>query len=184
MNKVEVWLTYMRVRVNMDVTLPLKCYKRIKRNSSSSFTMHFWLRHVEKYCDVLYNSKDGIVAREWGPELKVADRCEGSSSASRGFVDGRKEKEAGLWSQPETMIVLSWNYRGLGQPAIVQALCEHVKARRLDAIFLFETLALCSRLEEIRVKLSFDACLVVDCIGHSGGLAVLWKNANFCSVLS
>lgn len=82
------------------------------------------------------------------------------------------------------MITLSWNCRGLGQPTTVPALCELVRARRPDVIFLFETLSFGVRLESLRVKLNFHSCFSVDCVGRSGGIAVLWNNNISCSVLS
>lgn len=35
------------------------------------------------------------------------------------------------------MIVLSWNYRGLGQAPMIPALCEFVRVRRPDVVFSF-----------------------------------------------
>lgn len=37
-------------------------------------------------------------------------------------------------------------------------------------------------MEVLRVKLGYDNCFVVDCVGHSGGLAVLWKTQFQCRV--
>lgn len=82
------------------------------------------------------------------------------------------------------MIILSWNCRGLGSAATVPALCELVRARHPDVIVLFEILSYGVRLETLRVQLHFNNCLVVDCISHSGGVAVLWSNKISCSVLS
>lgn len=82
------------------------------------------------------------------------------------------------------MIALSWNCRGLGQSATVPALCELVKARRPDVIFLFETLSFGVRIESLRVKLNFQSCFSVDCVGRSGGIAVFWSNNISCSILS
>jgi hypothetical protein len=33
------------------------------------------------------------------------------------------------------------------------------------------------RAARIRIKLGFDHCFVVDCVGKSGGLMLLWKNS-------
>lgn len=73
------------------------------------------------------------------------------------------------------MILLSWNYRELGNPATVLALCELVKARRPDVIFLFETLCGASRIEEICVRLQFFSYFNIDCVGRSGGISVFGK---------
>lgn len=82
------------------------------------------------------------------------------------------------------MLILSWNCRGIGQAATVPALCELVKARRPDIIFLCETLAKSARLELVRLKLNFPNCFSVDCNGRSGGLSVFWSNKIFCTLLS
>ncbi|KAL8531098.1 hypothetical protein ACS0TY_007925 [Phlomoides rotata] len=81
------------------------------------------------------------------------------------------------------MIILSWNCRGLGHPATIPFICELVRARRPVIIFLFETLSPSYRLEELHVKLGFDSCFNVDCIGHIGGISILWKASSVCSVL-
>lgn len=81
------------------------------------------------------------------------------------------------------MKTLSWKCRGLGQTATVPALCELVRVRNPDVIFLFETLSFSVRLEALRVKLKFDFCLSLDCIGHSGGITVLWRSNTNVSVL-
>ncbi|KAL8504993.1 hypothetical protein ACS0TY_016260 [Phlomoides rotata] len=64
------------------------------------------------------------------------------------------------------MIVLSWNCRGLGQPATDPTMCELVRARRPSIVLLFETLS------------------YVDCVGRSGGLTVLWNNTADCYIVS
>lgn len=82
------------------------------------------------------------------------------------------------------MILLSWNCRGLGNPATVPTLCELVKARKPDMVFLFETLAVASRVEEIRVKLNFQSCFNVSCVGRSGGVCVFWRVSTLCDIVN
>ncbi|KAL8548824.1 hypothetical protein ACS0TY_007911 [Phlomoides rotata] len=72
---------------------------------------------------------------------------------------------------------------GLGHPTTIPFICELVRARRPVIIFLFETLSLGYRLEELRVKLGFDSCFNIDCIGHIGGISILWKASSIFSVL-
>ncbi|CAN0847688.1 hypothetical protein LINGRAHAP2_LOCUS5110 [Linum grandiflorum] len=71
------------------------------------------------------------------------------------------------------MIFLRCNCQGLGQPRASQALSELVQAHIPDVVFLSETLVGKQRMEEIKIKIKFDGCLVVANEGHSGGLAVL-----------
>ena len=42
-------------------------------------------------------------------------------------------------------------------------------------VFLMETILPSYRLEKIRVKLGFNHVFRVDCVGRSGGLALLWS---------
>jgi exonuclease III len=73
------------------------------------------------------------------------------------------------------MKILSWNCRGLGNPRTVRDLCRLVKEKRPTMVFLMETILKKKKMERIRCKMGFDNMLVVDCIGKSGGLALLWK---------
>lgn len=82
------------------------------------------------------------------------------------------------------MIVLAWNCRGLGHPAAILFLCRLVYARRPDVIFLCETLSCVNKIEEIRVHFHYDCAFLVDCIGHSGGLCILWESANLCNLVN
>ncbi|KAL8464284.1 hypothetical protein ACS0TY_033980 [Phlomoides rotata] len=82
------------------------------------------------------------------------------------------------------MKILIWNCRGLGQSVIVPALIEFVKAHRPDALFIFETLALSSQINDLRFVLGYRCCFSVSCVGRSGGLCVFWKDEDLCSLIS
>jgi len=71
------------------------------------------------------------------------------------------------------MSFLSWNCQGLGNPSAVPTLRDLARKYRLDVIFLCETLVHANRIEEIRVRLGFDASFAVDRTGRSGSLALL-----------
>jgi ribonuclease HI len=73
------------------------------------------------------------------------------------------------------MNMLSWNCRGLGTPRSVRDLHQMVKEMHPRFVFLMETLSSKFRMEWLRVKLGFAACFVVEPVGRSGGLALLWK---------
>lgn len=45
-------------------------------------------------------------------------------------------------------------------------------------------MCLTTRLEYVRYLLDFEGCFTVDAIGHSGGLAILWKNYDMGMILS
>lgn len=71
------------------------------------------------------------------------------------------------------MILLSYNCRGLGNPKIVFALCEIIKSRHLDILFLYETLIHAKKIKELWVKFSFDVRFCADCLGIRGDLTLL-----------
>lgn len=50
-----------------------------------------------------------------------------------------------------------------------------VKENKPRILFLMETKCSKTRVEVIRVKLGFAGAFIVDPVGHSGGLALLWK---------
>ncbi|XP_057779546.1 uncharacterized protein LOC130998129 [Salvia miltiorrhiza] len=81
------------------------------------------------------------------------------------------------------MNAISWNCRGLGQPLAVPILSELVRVHKPQFIFLCETISTRSRMEEFRVKLNYEGCFTVDCVGRSGGLCMLWKSSSLCTLI-
>ncbi|KAG6683712.1 hypothetical protein I3842_12G027600 [Carya illinoinensis] len=73
------------------------------------------------------------------------------------------------------MIILSWNCRGLGNPRTVRELHLLVKEKGPRIVFLSETKCRRDRVEGVRNKVGFDESFVVDSVGRSGGLAMVWK---------
>lgn len=49
-------------------------------------------------------------------------------------------------------------------------------------MFLFETLVHSNKIEEIRIQIGFESAFSVDRVGRSGGVAVLWRSQNQCTV--
>jgi exonuclease III len=80
------------------------------------------------------------------------------------------------------MNLLSWNCQGLGNPWTVQDLCLMVKEKKPDILFLMETKCKKERLEGVRVRLGFQCLFVVEPVGLSGGLALLWSDQNLLEV--
>lgn len=80
------------------------------------------------------------------------------------------------------MVVLSWNYRGLGNLRAVLTLKDPIRNNKPDVVFFIETLVHSNKIEELRVKLGFDFCFAVDRQGRGGGLAVLWRQQSTCSI--
>lgn len=90
----------------------------------------------------------------------------------------------GIGALPRVMIVLSWDCKGVGQPATVHALCELIKDQRPDIVFLCKTLAMSARLESVRLKIKFPNCFSVNCNGRSGGLGLFWNDKVSCTLRS
>ncbi|RVW81652.1 Transposon TX1 uncharacterized 149 kDa protein [Vitis vinifera] len=74
-------------------------------------------------------------------------------------ADGHVITSGGL---PTTMIGISWNCRGLGNPRTVLALCEINKSRKPDFIFLIETLVHSTQVEKLKSKLGFEDMEVLE----------------------
>ena len=76
------------------------------------------------------------------------------------------------------MNTLSWNFWGLGNPCIVNALKKLLQAEALSLVFLMETklpLKSMKRMSNIKHSLGLTQVLVVPSEGRSGGIALLWK---------
>jgi exonuclease III len=73
------------------------------------------------------------------------------------------------------MSLISWNCRGLGNLQTVRDLYQLVKDKRPNFLFLMETKRNKRKMEVIRSQLGFDGLFVVDPVGKSGGLALLWR---------
>ncbi|XP_074360471.1 uncharacterized protein LOC141700659 [Apium graveolens] len=81
------------------------------------------------------------------------------------------------------MNAISWNCRGLGNSRAVRALRDVIKSLRPNIVFLMETLSKTERIKHLCSKLGFDNYWAVDCVGRSGGVAMLWKNNVKCNVV-
>ncbi|XP_074297688.1 uncharacterized protein LOC141628442 [Silene latifolia] len=82
------------------------------------------------------------------------------------------------------MSFLSLNCRGLGNPAAVGGLCNLLRKEAPSFVFLSETKLRSTELHKIRRRLVDYEGYAVDCVGKSGGLALLWKKSYVCSVIS
>lgn len=78
-----------------------------------------------------------------------------------------------LPGQPISMIILSWNCRGLGHSAAIPFLRELVRVRKPDALFLCENLCRSNKIDEIKVCLGYDCAFTVNCVGRSRGWVII-----------
>jgi exonuclease III len=73
------------------------------------------------------------------------------------------------------MKIMCWNCQGLRNPNAVRELCHKVKDKCPDLVFLMETKLHRNKMDGIRRTLNYENMLIVDCIGRSGALAMLWR---------
>ncbi|KAK1381475.1 hypothetical protein POM88_028219 [Heracleum sosnowskyi] len=82
------------------------------------------------------------------------------------------------------MSVLSWNCRGVGLPWNIQFLTHVIRQKKPTLIFLCETVIRRSKMEWLQRRLGYEGLFVVDPIGRSGGLALLWKEKEQAKLIS
>ena len=71
------------------------------------------------------------------------------------------------------MRILGWNCRGIYNASIVRALRAQIKGSKPDFVFLSETKANETRMEEVKNPIGFSGKLVVDAKGKAGGLCLM-----------
>lgn len=69
----------------------------------------------------------------------------------------------------------SWNTRGLENPWDILALHDLIKKEALDIVFLQEIRLQTRTMENCMFKLGFKDCLIIDSIGKSGEITLLWN---------
>ena len=70
------------------------------------------------------------------------------------------------------MSCAGWNCRGLGNPEAVRELGNFAKREAPALLFVMETKIRAKRVEDLRARLGFAGCFVIDSEGLSGGLAL------------
>ncbi|XP_057796794.1 uncharacterized protein LOC131012808 [Salvia miltiorrhiza] len=116
-NSSGVWRQYMRVRVGINVTEPLKRFKKIKNKDGSSFQVNFKyerlnifcflcgrLGHSESFCELRFNLDVNEVGREWGTWLKAADRRSNSLAGDK-WIRTEDSSSNPSWEAAETRVV-------------------------------------------------------------------------------
>lgn len=75
------------------------------------------------------------------------------------------------------MKLLSWNSRslGIGNPCEIRSLRELLQREDPDLVFLQETKVRAPYFSFRKLNLGFRNGFVVNCVGKSGGLVLLWK---------
>ncbi|KAL8470318.1 hypothetical protein ACS0TY_032968 [Phlomoides rotata] len=100
-NDLGAWRTYMRVRVNIDTSLPLKRFKSIRMGEGGVFRITFKYEklstfcfvcgrvgHTENFCELKYAANGGEVARGWDASLRAPKRRGMMGTGSRWLRGG------------------------------------------------------------------------------------------------
>ena len=74
------------------------------------------------------------------------------------------------------MSLLSWNYRGLGNPEIVNALKKVIRLKKPKFVFLIGTKLNVDWMKVIRDRCGFQEGFIVPSEGPSGGMALFWDS--------
>ena len=72
-----------------------------------------------------------------------------------------------------SIIILSWNCRGLGNRQAVEVLADLVRRKAPTILFLMETKLTVREMEPIKMELGFPSMLAISSEGRKGGLAML-----------
>ena len=74
------------------------------------------------------------------------------------------------------MKTISWNCRGIGNPATARELRDLAKAYAPSILFIMKTQIDKYRVENLRYSLGFDSSFAIKSSGRIGGLGLFWKN--------
>ncbi|XP_043710063.1 uncharacterized protein LOC122658959 [Telopea speciosissima] len=174
-------VSYMRVRVDLDVHRPLRTTINIKRSNGVSIpvTIRYeklplfcyycaTMGHDDKRCttkfedDEKHRSEHGCTVSNTCPELPPP-RC---GPEIQGISPDESPRGA--------MEVLSWNCQGLGNPRAVRTLKHVSKSETPDMMFLIETKSNGERLWTLKRRMKYHEVYAINAVGASGGLALFW----------
>lgn len=82
------------------------------------------------------------------------------------------------------MSCLVWNSRGLGNPGAFQDLRQLIAIIDPKLLFLSEVMLLAAQCSNWISVFQFNGSFSVDCVRHSGGLLLFWKEPFDVNILS
>jgi hypothetical protein len=109
-NKTSFWRQYMRIRVKVDVRLPLKKDTKVKDRTGGWCTVNFKyeklgvfcfvcgiMGHAENKCPVRFSMEEDSGIREWSSEIRADNRRQGGRLTSRWLREetGSREEHGG-----------------------------------------------------------------------------------------
>ncbi|KAG2719857.1 hypothetical protein I3760_02G010500 [Carya illinoinensis] len=72
------------------------------------------------------------------------------------------------------MKILSWKYRGFGNPQTVQDFCNMAEKNKPNLVFIMETKFGSRRFEGLKRRLHCEGCFIVNLVGKRDGMILLW----------
>ncbi|TXG66596.1 hypothetical protein EZV62_007871 [Acer yangbiense] len=100
--------------------------------------------------------------------------CKKKGKWKRWAREGDIDESGGVPGLPDTMKTLFWNARGLEGQAF-HVLHSSVQEHRPTIVLLIETICDHYVMDSLCIKLGFDAKLIIDHDGNSGGLCLFWN---------
>ncbi|KAK6115860.1 hypothetical protein DH2020_008129 [Rehmannia glutinosa] len=98
----SIWKTFMRIKVGVDVRLPLKRCKKVKLQGEDWYVVNFMyerlgsfcfvcgmLSYIDLFCEKRVELLDGKPVKEWGPSLRANNRRNIDTSGERWFIEDR-----------------------------------------------------------------------------------------------
>uniref|UniRef100_A0A803PPS5 CCHC-type domain-containing protein n=1 Tax=Cannabis sativa TaxID=3483 RepID=A0A803PPS5_CANSA len=125
--------------------------------------------------------KEGEPSFVFGPSQKTISKEQRRKVAVKKDLKNKKGK---IERSPTEMKTLLWNVQGMGNPWTVRSLKSFVVRGTPDLVFISESRLRKSKAEELRVMLGFFGCFVVEAIGKSGDLILLWSTEVTCNIRS
>lgn len=100
-NNSSIWREYMRIRIKVDVRLPLKRKKKVSRKNKMDFVVNVkyeklsdfcflcgMLSHTERFCKKKLEGDAGTMIREWGGWLRAPPRRGANQERSKWLREG------------------------------------------------------------------------------------------------
>uniref|UniRef100_A0A803PEU0 CCHC-type domain-containing protein n=1 Tax=Cannabis sativa TaxID=3483 RepID=A0A803PEU0_CANSA len=187
----NVWRDYMRVRVTLDITVPLKRRRKLCRTAIED---GFWVEfkyeyiptfcficgiigHSEKFCPTLFDTPAEKIVKPYGVWMRAQPRRKNNLVGCQWLRDGN-----------ETDDMFAGRFTGGAATALVvlqqQPLIEEAAYKGWGVDWSTCLGPIFGKLEKLRVAVGFDGLYSVDARGHGGGVAMLWHNNEDVQLLS
>lgn len=134
-NNTSIWRNYMRLRVRVDVRLPLKKEKRVQRTGGERCMVSFkferlgvfcfvcgMLGHTEQKCPVLFSMEHGDGQCGRGVELRAEGRRQDYGAGGPWLKEENGGAQTLAWAAAVGLVMLTWVDRGWIGVALISEL--------------------------------------------------------------